>query len=153
VTKSTLCFPTHWPHQPHPLIRPHRSHHPHWLLWPHQPHQPLQPNRPHQPSGFQGCPFPLSQWLPASQQLHLSQELPSKFIPCHHIQGCPSEHHFGRVTRQSFMLHPLQKACSKGGAAFICQHTGPHKYPHLRPRSGPPRFARRCPFQLFPLLV
>jgi hypothetical protein len=43
-------------------------------------------------------------------------------------------------------VHLPQQACSKGGAAFPRQLTGPHEYPHLRQNSGSNRFPQRFPF-------
>jgi hypothetical protein len=43
-------------------------------------------------------------------------------------------------------LHLPQQACSKGGAAFPRQLTGPHNYPHLRQNSGSNQFPQGFPF-------
>jgi len=43
-------------------------------------------------------------------------------------------------------VHLPQQACSKGGAAFPRQLTGPHEYPHLRQNSGSNRFPQGFPF-------
>ncbi len=43
-------------------------------------------------------------------------------------------------------VHLPQQACSKGGAAFPHQRTGPHKYPHLCQKSGINQFPQGFPF-------
>jgi hypothetical protein len=43
-------------------------------------------------------------------------------------------------------VHLPQQACSKGGAAFPHQRTGPHKYSHLRQDSGSNQFPQGFPF-------